>query len=239
MRDTEIDKLHEKAKEFENFMRASNQRDSLASEPKDSSSNNSRTKTDNSAESLSQETNDLKISDRINAETNNIRDEMARIFANQIKALEKRFVEDSKKLQQQNMVLTNELNIKCKDLEITTEQLELLKFTIVNEREEFQSILTQNEESFKDKIEKYQDHIAKLNDQIELIDGERALIENLKKQIDDERKLLSKKEEMALHKLKKLQQESTEVVEKLGEKYKTAKKTAMNYKKVRENMSIY
>lgn len=229
LRDKEIEKLQEKAKEFETFMRSKSttRRDSAASTSKDSSTNTSQA---NSTEES--EAKEINNSERNYNETK-IRDEMARIFANQIKVIEMRFVEDIKKLQNEVVALANELEKKTVNLETATEQLELLKFTIVHERQEFEAALNRRDENYKQNIETYKQHIAELNSQIDMIDDERKVIQNLKQQIEDEQKILMKKEEDTLHKLKKLQRESTKIIEELNEKYKAAKKTAQNYKQVR------
>ncbi|CAG9804711.1 unnamed protein product [Chironomus riparius] len=243
LRDKEIEKLQEKAKEFETFMRSkSNRKDSAASASKDSSTNTSQAISNSTEES---ETKEINLSERNYKETK-IRDEMARIFANQIKVIEKRFVEDIKKLQNDIAVLSNELENKAANLELATEQLDLLKFTIVHERQEFEAALNRRDEIYKQNIEKYQQHVAELNSQIDMIDDERKLIQNLKHQIEDEQKLLMKKEEVTLQKLKKLQQDSTKIIEELNEKYKEikekyegAKKTAQNYKQYSDDKEKY
>lgn len=238
LRDKEIEKLQEKAREFESFMRSkSTRKDSAASTTsKDSSTNTSQT-ISNSTEEL--DTKEINLNERNYNETK-IRDEMARIFANQIKVIEKRFVEDIKKLQNDIVLLSKELENKTVNLETAAEQLELLKFTIVNERQEFEEALNRRDEIYKQNIEKYQKHVADLNSQIDMIDDERKLIQNLKLQIEDEQKFLMKREEDTLQKLKKLQQDSTKIIEELNvkykelkEKYEGAKKTAQNYKQVR------
>ncbi|XP_070495939.1 putative leucine-rich repeat-containing protein DDB_G0290503 [Chironomus tepperi] len=243
LRDKEIDKLQEKAKEFETFMRSkSTRKDSAASTSKESSTNTSHTISNSSEESDTKETN---LAEKKYNETK-IRDEMARIFANQIKVIEKRFVEDIKKLQIDIATLSNELENKTAHLETAKEQLELLKFTIVHERQEFDAALNRRDEIYKQNIEKYQKHVAELNSQIDMIDDERKLIQNLKHQIEDEQKLLMKREEDTLQKLKKLQQDSTKIIEELNEKYKelkekyeAAKKTAQNYKQYSDDKEKY
>lgn len=157
-----------------------------------------------------------------------IRDEMARIFANQISTLEKKFIGEVKNLQTHQIQLSKELDEKSSNLQIAIEQLEMLKFTIVSERDEFQSLLLQKDE----RIESYRKQVEELNEKVDIIYEERLSIENLKQQIEAERKTLSRKEEETLQKLKKLQQESTKIIDELNEKYKSAKKTAQNYKQV-------
>lgn len=224
-RDEEIEKLQAKAREFENYMRTDDRKNISSPHSREQSSSESPKQT---ASSLSDDT---SSEGRINAESK-MRDEMARIFANQIKTTEKEFVETAKKLQRQIIHLENELDAKTAELEVASEQIDLLKFAIVSEREEFERILKQKNESVKERVEKYQKHVSDLNEQIDMIESERALIDNLRKQIDEERSILSKKEIDTAHKLKKLQEESSKIIEGLNEKYKKAKKTAENYKQV-------
>lgn len=230
LRDKEIEKLKDKAKEFENFMRTNNRKDSVSISPEHhSSSSTSQTKHDASTETCNSD--EYFSNRRVNSETQ-IRDEMARIFATQIKTLEKQFVEEAKKLQNEIVCLNHDLEVRTNNLQVAAEQLELLKFTIVHEREEFEGILKHKEEIFKNHVEKYNSRVDELNEKMELIEEERLSIETLKKQIDDERRSMKGKQEETLEKLKKLQHESTEIIEELKEKYKTAKKTALNYKQV-------
>lgn len=235
LRDKEIEKLQEKAKEFETFMRSSSRKDSVASTSK--GSQDSSTNTTNNGSTSPDEDREVS-SGRNNYNEGKIRDEMARIFANQIKIIEKKFIDESKKLHQEIVALSNELDTKTTDLEMATEQLEILKFTVVAERQDFEETLKKREECYKRNIESYQKHIEELNSQIDLIDDERKVIHNLKTQIEDERRLLMKKEEDTLAKLKKVQSESSKIIEELNEKYKTAKKTALNYKQV-GNIEIF
>lgn len=230
LRDDEIEMLKSKAKEFEEYMRSNIQFGSTSSPTNSSSHNSSGSKVDASTETDPEHNERSENFAQIEIK---IRDEMARIFANQINTLEKKFTSEVKKMQTHQIQLSNELDEKSSQLQIAAEQLEMLKFTIVSEREEFQSILQQKEEH----IESYRKQVEDLNEKVDIIYEERLSIENLKKQIDDERKALSRKEEETLQKLKKLQQESTKIIEELNEKYKSAKKTAQNYKQVSNHWS--
>ena len=51
--------------------------------------------------------------------------------------------------------------------------------------------------------------------------------------MENEKKILSRTEEGTQQKLKKLQSESSKIIEQLNEKCKSAKKTAQNYKQVK------
>lgn len=229
VRDKEIENLQQKAKEFENYMRSTTCK-SVSSPSEPSTSNEIRDQLADSPVLIGERNSEKRFYTE-----SKIRDEMARIFANQIKTLEKRFSEETRKIQHHVVSLTSELDLKKEELEVATEQLELLKFTIVNERDEFQRVLKQKDDVFKERVERYQKHISDLNEQIELIEGERAFFENLKKQYEEERCTLIKKEDETVKKLKKTQTESKKIIDELTEKYKTAKKTAANYKQYSED----
>lgn len=233
LRDHEIEKLQNKAKEFEQFMRSNIRFDSTTSPTSQShdSSSSARNRVDASTETENSEDEQFSPMNQNQLEIK-IRDEMARIFANQISTLEKKFITEVKIMQSQNLHLNNELDERTANLQVVIEQLEMLKFTIVKEREEFKALIEQKDTN----INNYRKQIEDLNDKVDIIYEERDSIENLKRQIDNERKELSQKEEETLLKLKKLKEESTKIIEELNEKYKSAKKTALNYKQV--NMSI-
>lgn len=228
LRDQEIEKLQNKAKQFEDFMRSNIRFDTSNSSPNSSASAH---KVD--ASTATEPSSDEQAPTNLNLMEIKVRDEMARIFANQISMLEKKFTNEVKKMQSYNVQLSNELDDKTSNLHVIMEQLEMLKFTIVSEREEFKSLLEQKDSS----IEHYRKQVEDLNEKVDIIYEERDSIENLKRQIEDERKALSEKEEATLQKLKQLQEESQKIIEELNEKYKSAKKTAQNYKQV--NASFY
>ncbi|CRK99381.1 CLUMA_CG012604, isoform A [Clunio marinus] len=138
------------------------------------------------------------------------------------------------------------LEQKSTELEVRGEQLKLLKFTIIQEREESEAILRETENGFESSIEKYrlryednlrhtEEMTRHLNEKKELINEERISIECLKKQIHEERKLLLKREEETLEKVGKLEQENRKAIGELNEKYLSAKKTAINYKQYSED----
>lgn len=240
-RDVEIEMLKKKAEEFEGFMRANTRSASTASSLSPSSP--SQTKTD-----VSTETSDLDddMGRKLQQSETKIRDELAKIYAREMKTMEKRFRDDAEQLHNRMLAMSEELEEKTHELNVRNEQLQLLKFTIVQEREEFDISLKQKDDDFKVAIEKYraeyessqgkvEDLISQLNEKKDLIDEERLSIERLKQQISEERKTLAKRDDETLSKLKKLQVESTKAIEELREKYLSAKQTAMNYKQFAED----
>lgn len=238
MRDQEIDNLKKKAEEFEEFIRTNTRSGSAASNKSNASDTKTFTSTDVS---------DLEESSRKQREVETkIRDEMAKLFAADVKSLEKRYVTESKELKHKILTLSQELEETTDQLMARSEQLEILKFTIVEERKEARAKLQEKDDDFKVAIEKYRaEHennqqkidelISNLNENKELIQEERLSIEALKRQINEERTSLAQREEVMKQKYEKLQKESAKFIKELNEKYSSAKKTAMNYKQYSED----
>lgn len=239
LRDQEIEKLQSKAKEFELFMRNNIRFENANSSPStttesQNSSTSARIRVDASTETENSGDEQLPLPNRNQLEIK-IRDEMARIFANQISTLEKKFTAEVKRMQSQNLQLTSELNEKSSNLNVAMEQLEMLKFTIIAEREEFQKHMQQKDNN----IEYYRKQVEDLNEKVDIIYEERDSIENLKRQIEDERKVLSQREEETLQKLKKVQEESKKTISDLNEKLLSKKKMALNYKQVNKILFFF
>lgn len=238
LQDTEIEKLKRKAEEFEEFMKTNTRSGSAAS-----NKSLSTTKSDVSTETSGLESDS---SSKLRQAETKVRDEMAKIFAAEIKSMEKRFREEAELLHQRLVAIADALEEKSHELDVRNEQMQLLKFTILQEREEFERNLHQKDDDFKVAIEKYRNEfeenqqkveelMGKLNEKKELIDEERLSIERLKRQITEERQTLAEREKECVNKLKRLREESTHAVKELTEKYQSAKKTAMNYKQFSED----
>lgn len=239
LRDHEIEKLKKKAVEFEEYMRNNTRAGSAAS----SMTNVSSTKAD-----VSTETSDLAedLSERTRQAETRVRDEMAKIYAFEMKNLEKSHREQVDRLQRQITSITEDLEEKCRELDVRNQQLQLLKFTIVAEREDVERKMQQKDDDFKVAIEKYrvehesnqqtiEELTTALTENKELIDEERLSIENLKRQIKEERASLANREQALTKNFKKLEHDSKKLVKELNEKYLSAKKTAANYKQYAED----
>lgn len=239
LRDQEIEKLKKKAEEFEEYIRTNNTR--CVSSGASSFSNHSKA-------DASTETSDIDtdVSRMLRQAETKIRDEIAKVFAGEMKLMEKKYREDVEQLQSRIILITEDFEEKAHEVNVRAEQLQFLRSTILQEREEFGKSLKQKDDDFKVAIEKYrveyennqkkvEELMDQLNEKKELIDEERLSMERLKEQINEERKSLAKREEETLNKLKKLQLESTKAIEELHEKFKSAKKTAVNYKQFAED----
>jgi hypothetical protein len=239
--DEEIVKLKRKAQEFEEYIRSHSTRSGSAAS---SLTNTSLTKTDASTETSDLNDDDMGRMTR-QMETR-ARDEMAKIFAVEAKSMEKRFREEIERANNRIALISEDLAATSHELNVRKEQMELLKFTILKEREDSQRLLKEKDDDFKVAIEKYrveyesnqqkvEELMAQLNDKREMIDEERISIENLKKQMNVERASWVKREEETAQRVKRLQIESVKLTEELTEKYLSAKKTAQNYKQYSED----
>lgn len=238
-RDQEIEKLQKKAQEFEEYMRTHTRTSSVVSS-QSSMGNSSKTTSD-----MSTETSDLTSSHKQQTETK-IRDDMAKIFAAEVKLAENKFREESERWQNKILELSEALGDKNHELEVRNHQLELLKFTILQEREETANMLNQKDEEIKIAIEKYrneyechqqkvEDLMIQVNDKKELMDEERISIEKLRQSIQDERAAMTQREDELKKKFKKYQNDTTKALDDLTDKYQSAKRTITTYKQYIED----
>lgn len=271
-RDEEINKLKVKALEFEEYMRSQPRSGSLGSSSKSSppssiNTNNSTLKTDVSTSttptsskkelrdqccSTSPDLDDKKDKKRHHSESK-LRDEMAKIFAAEIKSMERKYREENEKIENAVQLLREELEMKSKELHIRSQEVELLKFTILKEREkmeetrgEFKTRVVQQNETikkyrseFENSQQKIRSLVKELSEKGASVDTERQAVNDMIKQINEERKSLSKREDDVGKKLRMLDEENNKVIEQLREKYLSAKKTAQNYKQYSEDKEAH
>lgn len=233
-RDGEIEKLMQKAQGFEVFMRGNI--------PNTSSEGVSRNDVSTDTTDLNEE---ISQKNSRFAESK-LRDEMAKIFASEMRSIEKNFRDEIEKLRNRICSMHEDLMENSQELSVKNEQLNLLKFTILEEREEAERKMKQKDEDIKTVIEKYHSEYENSQHKVEvlmnqlreskkMIEEERLSIQNLKKQIKEERAVLAKREVEMMNNYKKLENDSKKLVKELNEKYSSAKRTAMNYKQYSED----
>lgn len=271
-RDEEINKLKVKALEFEEYMRNQPRSGSMGSSSKSSppssiNTNNTTLKTDVSTAtsptsskkelrdqscSTSPDLDEHKDKKRHHSESK-LRDEMAKIFAAEIKSLERKYREETEKIESTVHLLKEELEKRSKELHIRTQEVELLKFTILKEREkmeetrgDFKTKMDQQYEAikkyrneFENNQQKIRSLVKELSEKGASVDTERKAVNDMIKQINEERKSLSKREDEVGKKLRLLNEESKKAIDQLQEKYLSAKKTAQNYKQYSEDKEAH
>lgn len=264
-RDQEIDKLKKKALEFEEYMRSHPRSGSYNSSNKSSSpqsvnNTNSTMKTDlssspfrklvkNQSSCTSPEPNST---DKSQFESR-VRDEMAKLYAGEIKTIEMKYREDQKKFEHDISELQSELSEVSRCLHVRTQEVEVLKFTILKEREKFEETLQKKNGEFKVFVDKQNETILKyraeyekalnkieilqeeLNEKSHKMIEEREKMNMILKEISEERLEFARKEDETVQRIKQLQEESNDIIDKLNEKYLTAKKTALQYKQYSED----
>lgn len=236
MRDEEIERLKKKAEEFEHYMRNTPRTNSNVSTSKSSSmTNSSLSKTDVSTSTSPNFTNESRKEESLRnreAETR-IRNEMAKIFASELKSVEKSYREEIDRLKNELIKVNEEIEQMNHELSVRNQHFEILKFTILKEREVFEKEDKQKDQEFSAVMENYRKeyeikHRKCEELQMQLTDTKEVIEEKrlLSRQLEEERQLFIRRESETEKKIKKLQK----VIGETNEKYVSAKKTAQNYK---------
>jgi centrosomal protein CEP152 len=228
LRDEELETLKNKAQQFEVFMRTNTR--SVDSSCQTSSSNIGQTQTGNqSIETLDY---DYDSRDKMRKVESAIRDEMAKIFATEIKSIEQKFRNELELSQHRVSEFKNKLEETSQELTARKEQVKLLKFTIMEERQESSIKSKLKDEYLSETIKK---NLEELNDKKALMKEERLSIEQLRKQIKEDKEALSRREQED----NILQHKTTQVIKDLNDKYHLARRTALNYKKYSEDKEAH
>lgn len=236
MRDEEIERLKKKAEEFEHYMRNAPRTNSNVSTSKSSSmANSSLSKTDVSTSTSPNFTNESRKEESLrNRETETkIRNEMAKIFASELKSVEKSYREEINRSKNELLKVNEEIEQINHELSVRNQHFEILKFTILKEREvfekedkqkdqEFSAAMVNYRKEYETKHQKCEELQMQLTDTKEVIEEKRLL----SRQLEEERQLFRRRESETEKKIKKLQK----VIGETNDKYVSAKKTAQNYK---------
>lgn len=238
-RDDEIEKLSQKAREFEDFMRSQTTKcgsfdSSKTSAPSPVSSSDVATET--SGIQVDNENNlNLKVSE-IETKT---RDEMAKLYEKEVKVLERKYAQEFEQMKKRIASLVLELDETNEELLVRREQLELLKFTILQERETSKQLLHERDVELENCHAKLEEIASKRQERDEVFEVERESFEKLRKHYEEELQHLRSHEKHHEDKLRELQAETARTVNELKEKCSTLKRTAINYKKYSEDMEIH
>lgn len=240
LRDEEIERLKQKAEEFELYMRNTPRTNSNVSTSKSNSMpNSSLSKTDVSTSTSPNFIHESReeVSLRNHESETKIRNEMAKIFAGELKNVEKIYREEIDRLKNEQIQLNEEFGQKNHELSVRNQQFEILKFTILKEREVFENDTRQKDQDFSAAIENYRKEYelkqrqceelkALITNNKDVINEERSSLDTLRRQLGEERELFKRRETETEKKIKKLQK----IIGETNERYLSAKKTAQNYK---------
>ncbi|KAI8129224.1 hypothetical protein FF38_04740 [Lucilia cuprina] len=239
-----IKELKTKATQFEEYIKTH----SSASEASNSPMKNSRQLSDKSVTTSPElERNEIK---KIEAR---IRDEMAKIFAVELK----RFQTKLQETQEQSLCLQREYQHINAELQQRQTEVDLLKQAILAEREKMDEILKQKDDEYKDVIQRQNISIQKTRDELQQkvqrikeltselherqtqIEAERKSMKAVMKQWEEQRKSLDAVEMDWKQKFTDLQKAHESAVQSWQTKYNSAKRTAANYKRYSEDKEAH
>lgn len=239
VRDEEIEKLSQKAREFEDFMRSQTTKcgsfdSSKASQSSPASSIDAATET-----SGIQVDNENILNTKVREIETRTRDEMARLYAQELKTMERQYAHEFEKMKKKIVSMALELDETNEELLARREQLELLKFTILQERETSKKLLHERDVELENCHAKLEEIASKRQERDEMLEVERQSFETLKNHYQEELQHLRNRDRDHEDKLRDIQAETARTIEELKEKCSTLKRTAMNYKKYSEDKENY
>jgi centrosomal protein CEP152 len=217
IRDEELKNLKSKAEEFENLIRESAQISGKNACPTVSLG------------CQTPELSDISIESNVflKRQETKIREEIAQIFASEMKKIQKDYYEELEITKLNAEEISKKLEQKSKEINVRNEQLNLMKFTVLEERNEFCQRMKEIESTIQLKQEEY---ARKIEDFLKELDGQKILIAK-------ERKEFLMREKIESSKNSKLFEQNSLLMTKmkdLSKKYHSAKSTASNYKKYSE-----
>lgn len=229
-RDNLIAELKEKAMQFEEFMRNQSTLKNALTSPQRIESCNQSVAT--SPEFLSKS---------IKENETRIRNEMAKSFAIEIKTIEERVKKEFEQNEGKTIILK-------KELEVRTNELELLKHAFLSERKKMSEILQNKEFDSKNYSERNNELLRKcrteledchkkisqlsieIDDKRELIESERKSMASVMSQWSIERRGLKERESELGSRIEELEYEKNKKIKQLTELVQSTKKNATNLK---------
>ncbi|XP_058055742.1 centrosomal protein of 152 kDa [Anopheles bellator] len=259
IRDKELDDLKQKATVFDEFMRSQHTKSSAPSPRRVDSSTSperivSRDQSVGPDEPVSPvEEDSPSRRQQLREREQQVREEMARAFAGQMKQIEERFRGQFSEFEENMDTVKQELHDRKAELKVRNQEIEVLKCAILTEREKIGELLRQKDAEARALFDKQSELMGKykaelgngqrkvqflereLQEKRELIVSERQSMEKLMAQIATERTTHREREREMIDKCTELETEYHKSLELVTEKYQSAKKTALNYKKYAED----
>ncbi|XP_050068388.1 putative leucine-rich repeat-containing protein DDB_G0290503 [Anopheles maculipalpis] len=182
-----------------------------------------------------------------------VREEMAKVYAGKVNQIEEKFVAQFNRFKENIDTLKNELYDRVAELKVRNQEVEVLKCAIVTEREKMGELLAQKDADARSLFDKQSELMGKyktelangqqkvqflereLQEKRELAANERQSMEKLIAQITAERKMFREREQEMNDRFKEVEMEYQKSLDLVTEKYQSAKKTALNYKKYAED----
>ncbi|KAH8382565.1 hypothetical protein KR009_004129, partial [Drosophila setifemur] len=228
-----INDLKEKAKQFEAYIQQQSELELQQLQKKTDAS-----PPGSSPKQLSQE--------RIKRIEQRVRDEMAKLFASELK----KFTSRLQQTEERNQCLQREYQAVCSELQQRQTEVDLLKQTILAEREKIEEMLAEKEEKQKLMIQKcrqelqaknqrIQELLCELDEQHASIDSERRSMKAVMAQWEKQRQSLDEVESQWRGQLETLRSTHEEAMRAAQQRYQSAKRTAQNYKLYAEDKEAH
>ncbi|XP_017873427.1 PREDICTED: trichohyalin isoform X1 [Drosophila arizonae] len=166
-----------------------------------------------------------------------VRDEMAKLFAAELK----RFTLRVQQTEERSLCLQREYQLVCRDLQQRQTEVDLLKQTILAEREEMQQLLGEQEQKQKQIVQKCRselqaknqrisDLLRELEEQHASIESERRSMKAVMNEWDKQKQSIEQVEKHWRAQVQTLRETHEEAMRAAQQRYQSAKRTAHNYK---------
>lgn len=175
-----------------------------------------------------------------------VRDEMAKLFAAELK----RFTLRVQQAEERSLCLQREYQVVSRDLHQRQTEVELLKQTILAEREQMQEVLGEKDDQHKQTIQKYRiemqaknRRIADLTREMEehhsSIECERRSMKAVMSEWEKQKQTIEQVEEHWRAQMQSLRDAHEEALRVAHQRYQSAKRTAHNYKLYAEDKDAH
>ncbi|EDV47914.1 putative leucine-rich repeat-containing protein DDB_G0290503 [Drosophila erecta] len=232
-----INDLKEKANQFEAYIRQQEEH-KQQNKCTPSPTSNLESTPDPSPKELTQ--------NRIRLIEQRVRDEMAKLFAAELK----KFTTRLQQSEERSQCLQREFQAVCGELQQRQTEVNLLKQTILAERENIDEVLAGKEEKQKEMLQKCRQELQAKNQRIaELlreveeqhasIDSERQSMKAVMAQWEKQRKSVDQVEQHWRQQLESLRTTHEEAMRSAQQRYQSAKRTAHNYKLYAEDKEAH
>ncbi|XP_060646940.1 protein lava lamp [Drosophila nasuta] len=175
-----------------------------------------------------------------------VRDEMAKLFAAELKRSSTRL----QQAEERSLCLHREYQLVCRDLMQRQTEVDLLKETILAERDQMKELLCDKDEKQKQMLQKCHDElqaknqriadlVREMDEQHASIESERCSMRALMTEWNKQKDTMGQLEEHWQQKMQTLHESNEEALRIAEKRYQSAKRTAQNYKLYADDKDAY
>lgn len=172
---------------------------------------------------------------RIKQIEHRMRDEMAKLFASELKRYTVRF----QQAEERSLHLYREYQLVCRDLQQRQTEVDVLKQTILAEREQMQELLGKKDEKHKQMEQKCRNLMREMEEHHASIESERRSMKTVMAEWDKQKQSIAEVEEHWRHQMQNLRENHEEALQAAHQRYQSAKRTALNYKLYAEDKDAH